>query len=105
MYIAAAKAYLKEIKPVLEEAVKTGKDLAVKDFDCKFDASLDCTIENGIFKMKVDYTGDSVTSFNLKYKVFEGRLYSDTIDELARDIDDGLSWLNEKYSSNNWRRY
>jgi hypothetical protein len=55
--------------------------------------------------MKVDYTGDSVTSFNLKYKVFEGHLYSDTIDELARDIDDGLSWLNEKYSSNNWRRY
>ena len=25
MYVAAAKAYLKEIKPVLEEAAKTGK--------------------------------------------------------------------------------
>ena len=66
MYINAAKEYLKEIKPTLEEAGRTGKDLAVKDFDCSFDASLECSIKNGSFEMIVDYTGDLVICFNLK---------------------------------------
>jgi hypothetical protein len=97
MYINAAKEYLKEIKPTLEEAGRTGEDLAVKDFNCSFDASLECSIKNGNFKMIVDYTGDSVISFNLKEELVDGRLKAGTIDELAHNIDETLMDLKEDY--------
>ncbi len=97
MYINAAKEYLKEIKPTLEEAGRTGEDLAVKDFNCSFDASLECSIKDGNFKMIVDYTGDLVISFNLKEELVDGRLKAGTIDELARNIDETLMDLKEDY--------
>lgn len=97
MYIKAAKEYLKEIKPTLEEAVRTGKDLAVEDFNCSFEASLECSIKNGSFEMIVDYTGDLVICFNLKDELVDGRLQAGSIDELARDIDETLLDLKDKY--------
>ena len=97
MYIKAAKEYLKEIKSVLEEAGRTGEDLAVKDFDCSFKASLECSIENGNFKMIVDYTGDLVICFSLKDEIVDGRLQADSIDELAHDIDETLMDLKDRY--------
>ena len=97
MYIKAAKEYLKEIKPTLEEAGRTGKDLAVADFNCSFDASLECSIKNGCFEMIVDYTGDLVICFNLKDELVDGHLQAGSIDELARDIDETLLDLKDKY--------
>lgn len=97
MYIKAAKEYLKEIKPTLEEAVKTGEDLAVEDFNCSFEASLECSIKNGSFEMIVDYTGDLVICFNLKDELVDGRLQACSIDELARNIDETLLDLKDKY--------
>ena len=97
MYIKAAKEYLKEIKPTLEEAVRTGEDLAVEDFNCSFEASLECSIKNGSFEMIVDYTGDLVICFNLKDELVDGHLQACSIDELARDIDETLLDLKDKY--------
>ena len=97
MYIKAAKEYLKEIKPTLEEAGKTGKDLPVKDFYCSFDASLECSIKEGTFKMIVDYTGALVTSFDIEDELVDGRLQADSIDELAREIDETLMDLKDEY--------
>jgi hypothetical protein len=97
MYINAAKEYLKEIKPTLEEAGRTGEDLAVKDFNCSFEGSLECSIKDGNFKMIVDYTGDLVISFNLKEELVDGCLKAGTIDELARNIDETLVDLKEDY--------
>ena len=105
MYIKAAKDYLYEIKPVLEEAGRTGKDLDVKNFYCKFKASLDSTIKDGVFTMKVDYTGAGVTHFNIADKLRDGSLSDGTIDDIARTIDFRLSCLNKRYNSNHWRRY
>lgn len=97
MYKTAIKEYLKSIKPVLEEVGKTKEDLPVPDFDCKFDASLECTIENGTFKMKVDYTGDSVTSFKLLEKPIRGSYLPCSINELAQEIDETLCGLKDEY--------
>lgn len=97
MYIKAAKEYLKEIKPTLEEAGRTGEDLPVKNFNCSFDASLECSIKDGTFKMIVDYTGDSVICFNLEDELVDGCLQADSIDELARDIDETLMDLKDDY--------
>ena len=98
MYIKTAKDYLKEILPTLEEAAKTKEDLAVKDFDCNFDASLDCSIKDGLFKMIVDYTGASVISFELNDKPNKkGSYLPCSIDELARDIDESLMCLKSEY--------
>ena len=76
---------------------KTKKDLPVPDFDCKFEASLECTIEKGTFKMKVDYTGDSVTSFTLLEKPVRGSYLPYSIDEIAQEIDETLCDLREEY--------
>lgn len=97
MYIKAAKEYLKEIKPTLEESGKTKEDLAVKDFNCSFDASLECSIKNGTFKMKVDYIGATVTSFELLEEPVNGSYIPYSIDEIAREIDANLCDLKEEY--------
>lgn len=97
MYKTAIKEYLKSIKPVLEEVGKTKEDLPVPDFDCKFEASLECTIENGTFKMKVDYTGDPVTSFTLLEKPVRGSYLPYSINEIAQEIDETLCDLREEY--------
>lgn len=97
MYTKAAKEYLKKIKPTLEEAGKTKEDLAVEDFNCSFDASLECSIKNGTFKMKVDYTGATVTSFELLKEPIKGSYVPYSIDEIAREIDENLCDLKREY--------
>lgn len=97
MYAKAAKEYLKTIKPSLEEAGKTKKDLPIPNFECRFDASLDCTIKDGVFEMVVDYTGASVISFELLDEPKNGSYLPYSIGDLAQEIDESLCCLKEEY--------